>query len=254
MKLRIFFLAALLSVCLTGAHKNGDAQELPVAEPPVVEPAPVVLELFTSQGCAFCPPADQLMGQMIQQKGVIGLSCHVDYFDVHKDSLGKSFCTARQSNYNRLIGKGPRYTPQLIVNGHMDMIGYEAGRISTAILRARSEAILPIKITAENPDSFTIALPKLTTKNENFQLWLAVFDSTRTVTIAEGSNLGKKLTYYNVVRDLKDLGTWDGSPQERLISAGTDYNGISLIAQSTKTGRILAAGSALKKIGETKTP
>lgn len=211
-------------------------------------PAPVVLELFTSQGCAFCPPADELMGQMIGQPGIIGLSCHVDYFGVRTNNLGKSFCTKRQGDYNRLIGTGPRYTPQLIVNGHLDMIGYETGKVSAAILKARAEKVQPIALSARTDGTYNFNLPQVKTDGAPVALWLAVFDAPRSVAITEGNNLGKKITYYNVVSAMKDLGTWNGAPEARTVEAAlqTASSGFAIIAQNTRTGHILAAGSVSK--------
>ncbi|PZQ45859.1 MAG: hypothetical protein DI551_06225 [Micavibrio aeruginosavorus] len=215
---------------------------------PAVKPPPVVLELFTSQGCAFCPPADALMGQMIQQESVIGLSCHVDYFAVKKNSLGKSFCTKRQGDYNRLIGTGPRYTPQLIVNGHMDLIGSETGKVSAAIIKARAEKLGAITLTPTGGDSYNIALPQINTGNEPVSLWLAVYDAPHSIAITEGNNFGKKITYFNVVSRLSELGTWDGNAMARAVTAGfvPGNGGIAVIAQNPHTGRIIAAGSAPK--------
>ena len=210
-------------------------------------PAPVVLELFTSQGCAFCPPADALMGQMIQQENVIGLSCHVDYFGIKKNSLGKPFCTRRQNEYGRLIGKGPRYTPQLIVNGHMDMIGYEAGRVSAAVMKARAEKMGNISITPAGGGTYTVALPQMAA-GPDVRLWSAIYDAPKNVTMMEGSNFGKKLTYFNVVSLINDMGAWNGVATTMTATPHfTPANsGFAVIAQDAKTGKIIAAGSAPK--------
>jgi hypothetical protein len=206
---------------------------------------PVVLELFTSQGCGFCPPADKLMGQMIEQQSVIGLSCHVDYFNIRNNSLGKGFCTKRQNDYNRLIGTGPRYTPQLVVNGHMDMIGYEGGKVSAAILKGRGERLRGIPLTQVAEGSYSFSMPSMNLQNQPVKLWFAVFDKPRTFSILEGNNMGKKMTYYNVVSRLEDLGMWDGSPMARAINANFEpvNGGVAVIAQNTATGHIIAAGS-----------
>ena len=222
------------------------AQIVPDSPPSV--PPPVVLELFTSQGCAFCPPADELMGRMIQQQSVIGLSCHVDYFNVRKNNLGKSFCTQRQGDYNRLIGTGPRYTPQLVVNGHMDMIGYETGKVSAAIMRGRAEKVQPITFMETHPGIYSYALPQVKTNGGPVSLWLAVFDLPKSVAITEGNNLGKKITYYNVVSDMRDLGAWNGAAEARVVEAAFNpaNGGFAVIAQDARTGHILAAGSVNK--------
>lgn len=247
--LAVFALASLLaapSYAQNAAPPLVTARIVPKAEPSA--PTPVVLELFTSQGCAFCPPADELMGQMIKQEGVIGLSCHVDYFTVRKNNLGKAFCTARQSYYNRLVGTGPRYTPQLIVNGHMDMIGYEAGKVSAAIMKARSEKIRPIAFTETNPGLYSYTLPAVGAEGDPVALWLAVYDPPKSIAVTEGNNLGKKITYYNVVSNLRDLGTWNGAPEVRVVEAPlqAEGGGFAIIAQNARTGHILAAGSVKK--------
>lgn len=224
------------------------AQEAPLAattDAAADAPPPVVLELFTSQGCSFCPPADALMGQMIQQQSIIGLSCHVDYFGVRQNSLGKSFCTKRQIDYNRLIGTGPRYTPQLVINGHMDMIGYEAGKVSAAILKARAEKVKSISLASTGAGSYTFSLPAVGTGNDPLTLWLAIYDAPKSMAMTEGNNFGKKITYYNAVSTLQDLGTWDGKPVARALTPAlqTGSAGFAVIAQNTRTGHIVAAGS-----------
>ncbi|MFA5593198.1 MAG: DUF1223 domain-containing protein [Micavibrio sp.] len=214
-------------------------------------PAPVVLELFTSQGCAFCPPADELMGQMIKQPGIIGLACHVDYFSVRKNNLGKGFCTKRQNDYQRLIGRGPRYTPQLIVNGRADMIGYEGGKISAAILKARAQKLSPITLTKSDSMEqgvYNVSFPALALNGARAKLWLAVYDSPKRLAVTEGRNLGKTVTYYNVVSRLDDLGEWDGAAMVRGVNAyyAPENGGIAILAQDQQTGNIIAAGQALR--------
>ena len=206
---------------------------------------PVVLELFTSQGCAFCPPADALMGQLAAQDGVIGLSCHVDYFNVRENSLGRDFCTKRQGVYNRVIGTGPRYTPQLIINGHIDMIGYETGKISEAILKARTEDIVPVSILSNGGDAYTLSLPETDIGTAQVRLWYAVYDAPRTLAMTDGGNASKTIQYFNVVSLFKDIGLWDGKALTKAIDVihSKESAGIAVIAQNDVTGHIVAAGS-----------
>lgn len=247
----LVFLAAALLPTAANAQSAAVASPqpgmivTPAPDVPVQTAAPVVLELFTSQGCGFCPAADKLMGQMIEQQSVIGLSCHVDYFNIRNNSLGKGFCTKRQGDYNRLIGTGPRYTPQLVVNGHMDMIGYEGGKVSAAILKGRAEKLFPILLTPAGDASYSFTLPAMDLKNQPVKLWMAVFDKPRTFSILEGNNLGKKMTYYNVISRMEDLGTWDGAPMARAVNTNFEplNGGVAVIAQNTMTGHIIAAGS-----------
>lgn len=89
------------------------AQNLSV--PLQAKPSPVVIELFSSQACPACPPADAYLGSLIKSKGVIALSCHVDYFGRRGTELGKAFCTERQARYIKQIGRHSYYTPQMMI-------------------------------------------------------------------------------------------------------------------------------------------
>ena len=235
----IRFLTPLLCLVFSfpAFAQNGGEAEKPPAPP-------VVMELFTSQSCGFCPPADALIGQMAQQENIIALACHVDYFGVTKNSLGQSFCTRRQNEYNRIIGTGPRYTPQLVVNGHMDMIGYETGKVSAAVMKARAEKIEPIVITNNGASAYSFSLPTINVKKDEVRVWVAVYDLPKTLSMVEGNNFGKKLTYYNVVSKIDDLGIWDGTAVTKNLNMNlTDQNaGFAVIAQNVTTGNIIAAG------------
>lgn len=216
------------------------------AQDAVGSSTPVVMELFTSQSCSFCPPADALIGDMAKQDGVIALACHVDYFGVREHSLGRSFCTQRQNAYNRLIGNGPRYTPELVINGHMDMIGYEKQKVSIGVLKARAEKLAQIDVVRAQDGSVSYTLPALKGSSTDIKLWAAVYDMPKTLSLMEGSNFGKKLTYYNVVSDLQDLGGWDGAAGSHALglkALGPENAGVAVIAQNIKTGRIVAAGN-----------
>ncbi len=239
-----FFLCTAVLAIISGAS----FAQAPVSAPVTAAPSPVLLELFTSQGCAFCPPADELMGRMIQQQGIIGLSCHVDYFGVRQNSLGKSFCTRRQSDYNRQIGKGPRYTPQLVVNGQAEVIGYETGKVSAAIMKARAAKTLSIPVTAAGADAYSFSLPDVNAGADPLSLWMVVYDAPKTMAIMEGNNFGRKMTYYNVVSQLNDLGAWDGKAVARAVrvSFEADNAGIAIFAQNMRTGKIIAVGKAVR--------
>jgi hypothetical protein len=238
------FFSLFIVIAFTPVASSAQTQE--VAD----VPPPVVLELFTSQSCGFCPPADALIGQMAQQQSIIAMSCHVDYFGVSQNSLGKSFCTRRQNEYNRIIGTGPRYTPQLVVNGHIDMIGYQTGKVSAAVLKARAEKVLPISIVDGGAGAYSFSLPTIDVAGKEIRLWLAVYDVPKTLSMVEGSNFGKKLTYYNVISRIDDLGVWDGRALTQSAQIGlTNQNaGLAVIAQNVQTGHIIAAGDLKKPV------
>ncbi len=232
------------------AQDDTVTQVAPVTPAPIPEEAveaapPVVVELFSSQGCSFCPPADRLMGELAQQQGVIALSCHVDYFNVTKNSLGKDFCTRRQNAYSRWIGNGPRYTPQMVVNGQVDVIGYETGKINAAMMKARAAKIISIPISEGEDGAYKFTLPLTEVDGADIQLWLAVYDKPHTITIEEGANLGKKMTYTHVVSRLSDIGTWNGTELQGDVQPNLlkENEGFAIVAQDAETGQIIGAGS-----------
>lgn len=235
-KLSLSLIIGLIGLVVPGSTR---AQEGNPVQPPVV------IELFSSQACTFCPPADRFLGQLVQQQGVIGLSCHVDYFDVRKGSLSKSFCTQRQTNYIKAMKVPAHYTPQMVVNGHMDVIGYEADKVSAAILKGRSERMDRIAITRGADGTYSYPLPVKDLGGQNIHLWLAVFDKPHDKTVQEGGNRGKRVTYYNVVSRLTDLGTWNGNAQQKMVNPmmTAENAGFAILAQNQTTGKIIAAGA-----------
>jgi hypothetical protein len=215
------------------------AQDLDAVQPPVV------IELFSSQACTFCPPADKFLGQLIQQQGVIGLSCHVDYFDVKQGSMSKKFCTQRQTGYINKLKIPAHYTPQMVVNGHMDVVGYEADRVSAAILKARSEHIDRVVINRQADGKYAYSVPARDLAGQSVHTWLAVFDKPHSKTIQDGGNRGKRVTYYNVVSRLNDLGAWNGSSDMKYVEPflTEDNAGFAVLVQNEATGAIIGAGA-----------
>jgi hypothetical protein len=248
--IRVFVILMILAwpgVSFAGASPAVTFQPQQAALPKI--PSPVVLELFTSQGCAYCPPADALMEKLAAQPGVIGLSCHVDYFAVRGNDLGKGFCTGRQNDYNRLFSGSLRYTPQLVVNGRTHVIGYEKQKIGPAILKARAQKILPIALNRAPKDGYYyFSLPALGYENGNLRLGMFVYDAPKKIVMTDGNNFGKTITYTNVVSRFEDLGLWDGQESTRTINAfyGPQNAGIAVIVQNIATGEIIAAGKATR--------
>lgn len=208
----------------------------------------VVVELFSSQACTFCPAADTIMGDLIQQSHVIGLTCHVNYFDVKRGSLAKPFCTKRQSDYTNLIGSGPYYTPQMVINGHMDVVGYEVDNIAKALENGQSDMIQTINIQTKADGVFVYNLGEQDLSDQQVRLWISSLDKPHNVTIAEGGNRGQRVVYHNMMNDVKDLGAWNGSALERAISPelSEDHKGFVIIAQNIESGKIVAAGQYIQ--------
>jgi hypothetical protein len=201
----------LLLALITGGFpvRAQEVKALPVpaveSEPiPMLGKAPIVIELFSSQACVFCPKADRLFADLLKQDNVIGLACHIDYFDVREGALSRPFCTKRQNWYMEVLGAGPNYTPQMVVNGMHDVIGYKFDSVIKTLQRSSYSEIKPLTLTqtkAKGTWKLTLPLDKLPPK-ENLQLWLALYDEPHALNIAEGRNKGKKTVYYNIVSSL----------------------------------------------------
>lgn len=201
-------------------------------------PSPVVVELFSSQNCPACPPADEYMKELAKTSGVIALSCHVDYFGKTSENLGKAFCTSKQTKYIEVMGRKSHFTPQMMVNGHISEIGYETSNVAAAIIQGRSERITSIDIEpkAHGVYNFNMAsTPLAGTAN----IWMAVYQKPKTV-----SERGKTVTYTNVVKNIIPLGIWQGGVKSQVVSPILDSQsaGFSIVAQDALTGKIYAAG------------
>lgn len=201
--------------------------------------SPVLIELFTSQGCPACPPADAFVKDLDQTRDIIALSCHVDYFKVPNDTMGQFFCTKRQNVYMHQMGSDKMYTPQMVINGHIDAIGYEREDVAGKVTLARAEKVDRIAILPKAAGVYTFALAP---KNLSAQadLWLAIYDRPQTV-----SRRGSSNTYYNVVHTIMPLGEWGGSALHRAVFPITNNKsaGFAIVAQDKQTGKVLAAGN-----------
>ncbi len=213
---------------------------------------PVVMELFSSQSCVFCPRADRLFGDLLQQPHIIGLNCQVDFFDVKEGSLSKPFCTARQADYMGTLNAGPVYTPQMVLQGQIDVVGYKMDDITEALKKAVTVAPLPLQIVpAEKSGEYMVSPApdalwenKIIESGEHTILWLALYDKPHDLIIAEGTNKGKNMVYYNVVSALQEIGSWNAEQQETIVTPTITaiHAGFAVIVQDTRNGHILAAG------------
>lgn len=211
---------------------------------------PVVIELFTSQGCSSCPPADALMGELRQMPGVIVLSYNVDYWDYlgWRDTLASPEKSQRQYDYAKARGDMDVYTPQVIVDGGSHYIGNNRSIILAAIARAQAGAPqnpLHIALTAKD-DEFIVEIGKGSEAAEA-TLWLMPIMPSVAVQIAKGENAGKEIVYYNVVNKLIPAGLWHGEamalslPKENI--ALPCCKGAVALLQRGKAGPILAAAT-----------
>jgi hypothetical protein len=177
------------------------------------EEARAVMELFTSQGCSSCPPADKLLGQYSERKDVLALSFPVDYWDYlgWKDTLASHDNSERQRGYASYRGDGEVYTPQVVVNGREHVVGSDKGAIDGVLAREGGRGLtVPITMVA-GPDATTVKIGAATDPAvARATLWLVMYDRAVTVPIERGENAGRTMTYYNVVRKVRPIAMWKG--------------------------------------------
>ena len=202
----------------------------------------VLIELFTSQGCSSCPPADKNLADMAGREDVLPLSMHVDYWDYlgWRDTFGSRAHTERQYEYRRLMGARVVYTPQMIVQGQMDVPGYQPALIEQAVQRAASKGPAADISIGETSGMLKATI---TPRHDmgNCTIWVASYDKTAEVEIERGENAGRTITYHNVVDKLMRVGPWQGSVQAIDLPTPAAGEGMAVWLQDNDTGAVMAA-------------
>ena len=208
------------------------------------QPAPVVVELFTSQGCSSCPPADALLAELAGAEGVIALALHVDYWDYlgWTDSFAEPRYTERQRAYAKAAKSRTIFTPQMVVQGAERLKGHDATRIREKIAAHRMREV-PVGLTLA-PDGDGLAV-RIEAREEGLgpaDVHLVRFVPEETVAIDAGENAGQTVTYSNIVTDWETIAHWDGAtPLELRVEAAGD-GPLAVIVQQKKMGPVLTAG------------
>jgi len=174
----------------------------------IIKPKGVV-ELFTSQGCSSCPPADEFLGKLADEREVLALSWHVDYWDYlgWKDIFASPANTQRQRRYAASMKERQIYTPQAVINGQTHVVG-SRGKVIRSLIDSQeaSGAGLSVPVNASIAgDSLSVNIPASST-SKRATLWLVYFNSNNEVVIERGENRGRKINYRNVVGDIQMLG------------------------------------------------
>jgi hypothetical protein len=188
-----------------------------VIRPAHADPRAVV-ELFTSQGCSSCPPADKIIGELAKDPSIIALSMPIDYWDYlgWKDTLADTRFTARQRAYSRMRGDRNVYTPQAIVNGEANVLGSDRVAIEGAIGETRKSGIMSVPVTMTQSGgqiNVSVAGAAGGAAPSHGEVWICSISKAVPIAIGRGENRGRELTYYNVVRNLLKIGDWKGSPE-----------------------------------------
>lgn len=209
---------------------------------------PVVVELFTAQGCESCPAAEALFNELAARDDLIALSFHVDYWDYAgwRDPLASREASERQRAYARRFGLNYLYTPQLVINGVRQMPAADTDAIEAALDKARAPAS-GVLVLAHTAEGLRIAF---TSPREagGATVWLVLFDRRHVTEVTSGDNAGQTLVNENVVRAIRPLAVWRGDPLDLLVPMNAleadsrMSDGCAVLVQIDGEGRILAAG------------
>lgn len=209
----------------------------------MAENTPVVVELFTSQGCSSCPPADEMMHQLAERDDVVALSLHVDYWDYigWKDEFADPRHAKRQRAYAVHGARRSVYTPEMIVNGESDIVGARPLELSAAIEAHKAKPRKVALTTKRDGSQLTIHAEPIVQIEGPVLVQLIRYQDERTANITRGENAGRTISYMNVAQDWQVLDVWDGQSEfETQVALSDDLPAVVLL-QSEANGHILAA-------------
>lgn len=198
-----------------------------------------VVELFTSQGCSSCPPADAALKTLIDDGKVVALSYHVDYWNYlgWADTLASKDNTARQYDYARMFGRSGVYTPQAVLNGRDHINGADLDGINNRLssMDAAGKGLAVPVSASVNKDEMTIKIGAGTGKAN---VVVVYFNREKLVDVQKGENSGKKISYWHSVRDIQTIGMWDGKPADFVLPASVlnegENGGCAVLLQKMK--------------------
>ena len=215
------------------------------------EEGPAVVELFTSQGCYSCPPAEAFLGELVEREDLVALEFHVDYWDdlVYgsagrwKDVFSSPRYTRRQQDYARRMASTRVYTPQMVVNGREAVVGSRRGDVFDAIENTQRQGrnSASLTLTKAEGESFSLMLDGETAGPA--ELWLVAFDLAHVTQVRAGENKGKALANHHVVTEITQLARWEGGPLQLDVESPVDgaNRGCAILVQEARQGPILAA-------------
>jgi len=204
-----------------------------------------VVELFTSQGCSSCPPADAYLGDLAKDADVLALSFHVDYWDNlgWPDPFSSAENTQRQRQYAHQMALRYVYTPQMVIQGSLQATGSDRRAIARKIKQAQKLPRVPVNLDV-NDKTLKVTLGS-SDKPVDADVYMVIYDKEHVTHIKRGENRGKTMTNSNVVRLVKRIGSWNGDAVSLSSSFGnsSSNNGCAILVQARATGAILGATS-----------
>lgn len=215
-----------------------------LATPSYAEGSPVVVELYTSQGCSACPPADEMMATLSERDDVIALSLHVDYWDYigWKDEFADPQHAQRQRAYAQVAGRRSIYTPEMIVNGFSDIVGAKPMELAMAIAKHKQQAAqVEISLSLLASNRILIDARTLQPGLGNMDVVMVRYQAARTARITRGENAGHTIEYVNVAQDWQTIGRWDGQTPLALEIDVPGEHPVVVLLQGQDHGPIHAA-------------
>jgi hypothetical protein len=203
----------------------------------------VVVELYTSQGCSSCPPADALLSELSQREDVIALALHVDYWDYigWRDVLARPEHTERQKGYARSAGKKMIYTPQFVIGGVERVTGYEPMEVAEVIQRHR-DAPRPVALSVRRDgDVIVIEARAVGVLDGPVVVQVARYAPVHRIEITRGENAGLTMDYHNAVDLWAEIGHWDGQGVYQATARVAGQAPVAVILQREGYGPVVAA-------------
>ena len=209
-----------------------------VAATASAETRPVVVELFTSQGCSSCPPADAVLAELAPRKDVLALGFHVDYWDSlgWKDPLSTPGATSRQHAYVAQFGRHEVYTPQIVVDGQRQAVGSNRDAVLQAIAQSDATSVAPVAFAA---DGRSVAIGAGSGQGK---VLLIRYVRSRTTQVQRGENAGRTAVDVNGVESFRAAGDWAGQKMELPVDPVDADHGLAVVVQGAD-GRILGAAA-----------
>ena len=207
----------------------------------------VVVELFTSQGCSSCPPADALLGELAAtDPDVLPLALHVDYWDYigWKDEFASPEHTKRQRGYAYAKGERTIYTPQMVVGGLDHVVGFKPMKLAKTIDgHKRAPRAVRIALTRQGSE-LAVDAEAIAERPGQYLVYVVRFRREETVDIRRGENAGHTLTYHNIVTNLDEVGRWNGQGAFATTASVPEGGEVAVLIQEEGMGPILAAARA----------
>ena len=205
---------------------------------------PTVVELFTSEGCSSCPPAEAYIGELGRRPDVLALAFHVDYWDDlgWRDRFGLPEAVRRQNVYAKALGLSSVYTPQVVLDGRHDFVGSDRASINRALSGNRTGA--PVSVTVQDGEVLiNLGVQQGVASSD---VTLIAYQRSAVTAIGRGENSGRTLTEFNIVRSIKTLGRWDGQVQQYHAPMKTipnDCTDVAVLVQPVGQGLIIGAAT-----------